>query len=224
VKVEAAASMPPSATTEDAEYEMRARFCGDVELVRRLTKGEEDAFREFFDEYSGRLYRFAIVRLGGDPDAAEEVVQACLVQVMRKLATYRGEAALFSWLCTFCRHEISRFLAKRKKANVMVSLAEDHPEARAVLESLLAAEGNAEDAVYRQEIAHLVHITLDHLPARYGNALEWKYTEGLSLKQVGDRLGISARAAESLLRRARTAFREGFCSLVRFGRDQPQCR
>ena len=56
--------------------------------------------------------------------------------------------------------------------------------------------------------------TLDHLPPRYGHALEWKYIEGLSVDEVARRLGLGYKAAESLLTRARQAFREGFASMM----------
>ena len=51
---------------------------------------------------------------------------------------------------------------------------------------------------------------LDRLPARYGEALELKYIEGRSVEEIGDRLGIGQTAAQSLLARARIAFRDGW--------------
>ena len=84
----------------------------DRAFVRRLLRGDEEAFAEFFDGYFPRLYRFALARLR-DEDDAEEVVQATLIRATRKLSTYRGEAALFTWLCTFCRHEISACFERR---------------------------------------------------------------------------------------------------------------
>jgi len=55
-----------------------------------------------------------------------------------------------------------------------------------------------------------VAATLDHLPATYGDVLEWKYLHGLSVGEIASRLGIGYKAAESRLSRARAAFREGF--------------
>lgn len=49
---------------------------------------------------------------------------------------------------------------------------------------------------------------LDRLPARYGDVLEWKYIDGRSVEEIGQRLGIGHTAAQSVLARARTAFRE----------------
>jgi RNA polymerase sigma-70 factor (ECF subfamily) len=66
----------------------------------------------------------------------------------------------------------------------------------------------------REELARLVWSVLDHLPVRYGNALNWKYIQGRSVREVADGLGISAKAAESLLTRARQAFRDGFATVA----------
>ena len=60
----------------------------------------------------------------------------------------------------------------------------------------------------RGEVVRLIQATLDALPNRYGDVLEWKYVDGLSVKQIAQRLGVGPKAAESLLTRARGAFRE----------------
>jgi RNA polymerase sigma-70 factor (ECF subfamily) len=181
-------------------------------LVKRMLRGDEAAFQECFDTHFPPLYRFALPRVGGDADAAEEVVQATLVSAMRKLATYRGEAALLTWLCTFCRHEISALYRKRQQVPVMVELMEETPEIRAALDSLRTAD-RPEAELQRREVARLVQVVLDRLPAHYGDALEWKYIEGLSVMEIAGRLGVGEKAAESLLTRARIAFRDGFTAV-----------
>ena len=87
----------------------------------------------------------------------------------------------------------------------MVDLVDDLPEVRAALDSL--------DALQRKETARLVQVVLDRLPDRYGDALEWKYIEGLSVAEIAVRLGVATKAAESLLARARTAFRDAFSAV-----------
>jgi RNA polymerase sigma-70 factor (ECF subfamily) len=186
----------------------------DKILVSRLLAGEERAFEEFFEAYFPRLYRFALARLDYDGDAAEEVVQATLTKVIRKLHTFRGEAALFSWLCTFCRHQISAFYRQRQRQPRPVDMMEEEPEIMAALESLAAAsEGDPDEQLRRKELGRLVQVTLDHLPPRYGDALEWKYIHGLTVKEIAALLEVGPKAAESLLTRARQAFRDGFGTL-----------
>jgi RNA polymerase sigma-70 factor (ECF subfamily) len=180
-----------------------------------MLAGDERAFDEFFEGNFPGLYRFALARLNHDEDAAEEVAQITITKAIRKLGTYRGEAALFTWLCTFCRHEISGFYKRNKVAARQVDLVEDTPEVRAALESLSGQPEGPEKAVDRAEIGRLVQVALDQLPRHYGNALEWKYLEGMPVREIASRLELSAKAAESLLTRARDAFRDAFGALTR---------
>ena len=175
-------------------------------LVARLLRGDEDAFAEFFEASFAPLYRFALPRVGGDAGLAEELVQTTLVRAVRKLATYRGEAALLTWLTTICRREIATHFEKQKKVPPMIDLSEELPEVRAALDSI----GAAENDVRRREVARLVQVVLDRLPSRYGDALEWKYIDGLTVIEIAGRLGVAPKAAESVLTRARNAFRDAF--------------
>lgn len=193
---------------------MRDRDSQDKALVRLMLEGDERAFNIFVDEYYPRLYRFAFKRMGNDTEATLEVVQGTFEKILPKLAAFRGEAALYTWMCSFCRFEIAAYWRKRAKIQPEVELCEDNPTVRAALESL-AAKGSGPAEMYEQkELARLVRVVLDHLPLRYGNALEWKYLKGKSVRQIAMRLGTSPKAAESLLTRARSAFRDGFAELV----------
>ena len=188
----------------------------DRKLTRRLIAGDERAFEEFFERYFPRLYRFALPRMRHDHDGTEEVVQVTLCKAISKLASYRGEAALFTWLCTFCRHEISSFYRREGRQPLAVDLGEESPEVAAALDSLWALHGRDPEASLRhKEIAALVQLVLDRLPERYGDALEWKYVDGLSVKEIASRLGLTPKAAESLLTRSRQAFRDGFSTVAR---------
>ncbi len=186
----------------------------DRDLVKRMLSGQEEAFAEFFDGHFPRLYRFALVRVNYDADAAEDVAQTVMCRAVAKLQTYRGEAMLFTWLCTFCRHEIAEWHSRRGRTQP-VDLPEDSPETQAVLESLAAGMGGGpEDELQRKEVARWVQMTLDSLPYPYGDSLEWKYLQGHSVREIAARLQLSPKAAESLLTRARRAFREAFSALL----------
>jgi RNA polymerase sigma-70 factor (ECF subfamily) len=184
----------------------------DRALVKRMRAGDEAAFEQFFEAYFQPLYRFALTRVGQEEDLAREVTQAALCKALEKLDTYRGEAALFSWLCSICRFEISAHFRRLQRQPPQVELAEDDVVLRGILESLPAGLDDPESGLLRREVARLVHVVVDHLPAHYSRILEWKYTDGLSVNEIAGRLEISPKAAESLLTRARQAFRDGFAS------------
>jgi RNA polymerase sigma-70 factor (ECF subfamily) len=189
----------------------------DKRLAQRMLAGDEVAFRKFFSTYFPRLLRFALYRLHGDEAMAEDVAQETLGKAMDKLDTYRGEAALYSWLCTFCRHEIGAAL--RRAHRDPVDLIDDLPLIRATLESLMDPSADPDLDANRSELARMIQVTMDSLPPAYADALEWKYIDGLSVAEIGVRLGRGYKAAESVLNRARESFRDGFSTLTGAGID-----
>ena len=184
-------------------------YATDHELIAAMLAGDEAAFRSFFATYFPRVYRFALPRLNNEVEAAKEVVQATLTKAVRSLASYRGEAALFSWLCQICRRQIVDYLRANRRHAENVVLIDDSPELRAALD---AVEAPAADDPFQgygtAETRRLIQSVLDRLPARYGDVLEWKYIDGRSVEEIAELLGIGQIAAQSVLARARTSFRE----------------
>jgi len=199
----------PAATVKRSQLEE------DKALARRVAGGSEAAFEEFFQEYFPRLYRFVLARVRADAAAAEEIVQRTMCLVVRKIAGYRGEALLFTWLCQICRNEIASTLRERGHDPEAEVPLEDNPAVQAALASLSVDLG-PEQSQSADEIAHFVRATLEYLPTRYACALEMKYIRGCSVDEIAEALGISSKAAESVLSRARAAFKEGFSSLWDF--------
>ncbi len=183
-----------------------------------MLAGDERAFDAFFEAYFARVYRFALPRLNGDVEATREVVQAALTKAMRKMGGFRGDASLFTWICQICRREVVDHIRANRRHTRHVVLIDDQPELRMAIEAIEAPEEYDLVKSYgRAETGRLVQSVLDRLPSSYGDALEWKYMEGRSVEEIGERLGIGTTAAQSLLARARTAFREALEQV--FGAD-----
>lgn len=187
----------------------------DRKLVTQLLAGNERAFNRFFDENFSRLYRFVLLRLPEDPEATREIVQSAMSKALRKIHSYRGESALFTWLCVICRNELADWVRRNHRYRETIVLTEDEPGIRQIVESLDApAWADPGRSYQRQELARLIQVALDRLPSRYGDALEWKYIEGHSVREIARRLELSQEAAQSLLARARLAFREVYEALT----------
>ncbi|MDP5052181.1 MAG: RNA polymerase sigma factor [Congregibacter sp.] len=184
----------------------------DKALAKALLKGDEREFERFFNEYFPRVYRFALTRLEGDSDVAQDVAQSALVGAMRGINTYRGDASLFSWLCQICRNEISGHY--RRLSRDVPTVAADDDALLPFLEKLEADANDDPDVAHeRQELKQLVQDVLDRLPASYGDALEWKYIHGYSVVEISERMQLSQLAVQSLLSRARSAFRDALGSV-----------
>lgn len=191
-----------------------AIYLDDKRLVKQLLANDEQAFDRFFSDNFARLYRFALTRLPDDPDGTREVVQIALTKAIAKLHTYRGESALFTWLCAITRNEMSDWLARQGRYRQHIVLTEDFPEIQAAVDSFQAPQSdNPEQEYQRAELVRLIQVALDRLPPKYGNVLEWKYIEGYSVNEIAAKLELGNEATQSLLARAKRAFSDVYGSL-----------
>jgi RNA polymerase sigma-70 factor, ECF subfamily len=179
----------------------------DRALVARMSAGDQRAFDEFFHSSAPRLAAFAARRSGLDAASVEDVVQNTLVKAIRNLASYRGEAALFTWLTEICRHELADVYRKAGRRPDHASLDELNSASR---HAHLRVPAQQEPAVQIETEMRRSAVlrALRALPERYALALEAKYRDGFSVDEIARLLGLTSTAAQSLLARARDAFRE----------------
>ena len=187
----------------------------DLAIVRALNAGDARRFDQFFDETFPRLYRFVLKRAHGDIEFARDVCQQTLVRTVENLHRYRGEAALFTWICQIARGVICDQGERRQRDRANLVAYDEDDDLRAAVESISAPpQHQPEQRGANAQLAQLVLAALDYLPAHYSRVLEWKYVDGLSVQDMSQRLGHPFPATQSLLWRARANFREVFVSLA----------
>ncbi len=186
----------------------------DWALCRRILSGDESAFRALYDDFFPRLYRFARARLGGRSEEAREFVQLTFCRAFERLDSYRGECSLFGWFCQICRNAIVDAGRSRQRAPQRVALDDGNATIEAILISLSApASEEPEQKLWQSQLIDFIQAALDCLPDHYGDVLEWKYVDGLSVNEIASKLAVGPKAAESQLSRARQAFREAVRTL-----------
>lgn len=176
-------------------------------LVRRMRQGDEKAMAEFCTTYFPRLYRYVLHRVPR-PDDADDVVQVVVTNAARRIETYRGDATLYSWLIAICRRELSKFLGAASREGITLSLSDETVLAELVAELEAPALQRPDDASQRNQTIDRVRACLAALPPRHAEALELKYLQGYSSKEIAARFQMSDEAVQSLLARARRTFRE----------------
>lgn len=184
----------------------------DRALAKALLNGSEQDFDRFFKEYYPRIYRFALTRTGGDIELSEDLAQATLLNGVRGMANYRGDASMFTWLSQICRNELHAEF--RRQSRVLPTVAADDAAVMSVLERIEAGQrDDPELSAHAAQLSVLIQEIMDRLPGDYGDALEWKYVQGESVQEIARRLGLTPLAAQSLLARARTALRTALSEL-----------
>ena len=111
----------------------------DRQLVARMLAGEQAAFERFFAAYARRLAAFIARRTPLQAAEIEDTVQTTLIKAIRNLRAYRGEAALYTWLCTICRSELPTLLAAKRLDNPPHQSTDSDSSAQAWLLLELAA-------------------------------------------------------------------------------------
>jgi len=188
----------------DASWRSRA-LGGDAESVKALA---EAALQP--------LYSFCLYRVGRNRALCEEVVQETLVRAIRELDRYDPSRAgdnIFPWLTGLARNEISRVLSREKNSVSLEAMWARMDKELLGLYAKLELEPFGAEVLAREETRELVNTTMSQLPPHYREALEAKYVGGRSVRDMAALLSVSEKAVESLLTRARQAFRVAFLAL-----------
>ncbi|NLS91036.1 MAG: sigma-70 family RNA polymerase sigma factor [Planctomycetaceae bacterium] len=180
----------------------------EIALVARLVAGDEEAWGTFCHEYSADLLAIVQYGLGGNRETAEEIVQRTFVRCVRSINTFDpARGRLFPWLKQVAGNEARSLFRHRECASgeVPLSAIPQH-----VVESLADAVDRTplpDELVESAETQVLIRECLAELNSRYRQALIQKYVEGRTVAAIAAELNVSVKAAESILSRAREAFK-----------------
>ncbi len=165
----------------------------DGALMEQVSRGDREAFAMLMEQHAPALQRFA-VRLLAQQSHAEEIVQETLTRAWLKAGDYSAERArLSTWLHSIAHNLCVDWLRRQERE---VPLAP-------VLESALTARETSEQALETLDSQDRVSRAIASLSERHRTALVLTYYQSLSNREVAEIMGVSLRALESLLVRAR---------------------
>jgi len=153
--------------------------------------------------------RVKILPAGQTDEGREQaVVVIADEEAIRNLDSFRGDAALFTWLCTICRHEIASVRRKQGRQPVHESIDTGGLARDFLIELPAPAESEPPQELELASQRNAVARTMNRLPERYARVLEWKYGDGFSVEEIAGMLGLTVIAVQSLLARARKEFKD----------------
>jgi RNA polymerase sigma-70 factor, ECF subfamily len=157
-----------------------------------------------WNQFHDSLYRFIVSRLP-DPDDADDILQEVFLRIHTRLETVRDMDKLESWIYQIARNSITDYYRSRRK---LVELAADLP---------VEDEHHEEDA--SESLAPSIQEIVQALPDPYREALILTEYQGLSQKELADRLGISLSGAKSRVQRARQKIKDVLLACCHFEFD-----
>jgi RNA polymerase sigma-70 factor (ECF subfamily) len=169
-------------------------------LHRAVMGGDEGAWRTWYEESFEGLYAYALWRCAGLRDRADEVVQETWLIAVRRIRQFDPDQGSFAgWLRGIAANVLRNHLRDRRRrgrqsAPPATSRTAESPDA----------------SLERREQAERIARALAALPEHYESALRAKYLDRLTVAEIAGQRGESTKAVESLLTRARQAFRDAF--------------
>jgi RNA polymerase sigma-70 factor, ECF subfamily len=170
----------------------------EVQLVDRCRRGELGAFEELYRQHSGRLYSLA-VRMLGNPADAEDLLQEIFLSAHRKLDTFRGDAALGTWLYRLAMNQLLDHV--RSRAARTGQLTDGLDDAGLLADT--SSHRLADRAINRLDLER----ALGELPEGCRAAFVLHDVEGLEHREVSEVLGIAEGTSKSQVHKARLRLR-----------------
>jgi len=182
----------------------------DAGLVERLRRQESGAAEALVAAYGDRAYRLAI-RITGNEQDAEEVVQDALWTAARKIDTFKGESAFGSWLYRIAANAAYQKLRARQSKRHEVPWDDVSPafdEQGHHVEPAGDWSFRVEEPALQTELRTVITTAIDELPSDYRTAFVLHDVEGLTNPEIAETLNISLAAVKSRVHRSRLFLRQ----------------
>ena len=171
----------------------------DTELIARILSGDMRALEALMRHHNRTLYRTARAILRDDAEA-EDAVQEAYLQAYRKLATFRGESKLSTWLVRITANEA--LMRRRRNARAAFAARDVEPD------NVLSDEAGPEGDAQRGQMRRLLEARIDALPDPYRAVFVLRALEELSVEETAAALGVPAATVRTRYFRARGLLRE----------------
>ena len=168
----------------------------EARLRKAVLSGDLYAWEILYRQTCGPLHAFVAVRWQGPADQVEEILQECWMTAVRKIRSFDPRRGSFeAWLQGIARNHLrNRQRAAGREARRRDPAPTDVPAPAQV------------SRCAQEQIA----LAMTGLPARYQEVLRARYLQELSVMEIASRWRRTPKAIESLLSRARAAFRKSY--------------
>ena len=178
------------------------RCDSDLNLVQRAQQGDADAFAGIFNAHKARIYSVCL-RMTNNTAEAEDLTQDAFLQVFRKLATFRGDSALSTWLYRIAVNTV--LMHFRKKVLRQISLDEPYnQDAKNVRREYGRRDDRLVGCVDRIALARAIQ----ELPHGYRTIFLLHEVEGYEHQEIAELLECSVGNSKSQLHKAKLRVRE----------------
>jgi RNA polymerase sigma factor (sigma-70 family) len=184
----------------------------DQQLVARVRRGDDRAFEALYRRYHRRIYAY-VVGMVKDHGRAEDVTQEVFVSALRRMRQTERPIAFKPWIYEIAKNACIDAFRRSRRAEE-VSYDAEEGLAPTDYGKLVGSGPSPDEAVSAKEDIARLQGAFGGLSDMHHEILIMRELEGLSYRDIGDRLGLSRPAVESTLFRARKRLTEEYDELV----------
>jgi RNA polymerase sigma-70 factor (ECF subfamily) len=173
----------------------------DNQLVKRILNGEQNAYQQLVEKYTGLLFSIVLKMVGNKTDA-EDLVQEIFIKIYKGLASYNGEFALTTWMMKIASNHTIDYLRKKKLKTTPIdgSESEEKEKRKPQFE---ADVDNPEEMILKQERKKMIEKAIEELPPRYREVIILRHKEERDYLEIAEKLNIPLGTVKARLFRAR---------------------
>ena len=164
-------------------------------LTRAIVRGDEAAFGEFYERFSGRLYGLLLFLTSGGEEISREILQLTMIKVARKFRVFEHETALWAWLSKIARNALVDYIREQSRSPKPVSI------------ELLGLAVNAPETA-EAELLEWLECGLNELDEEDRALVESIYFQRRRQRDLAGESGTTQKAIESKLARIRAKLRQ----------------
>ena len=173
----------------------------DNDLVKKIRKGKQDAFKILYLKYSDLLFAYILHNLRNNQEVASDIWQDTWCVAVEKIDNFQFKSGFFTWLCAIAKNKIHDYYRQTKRQSSFVSTEK--------LQFDIDSEEIDIELIDTETQSNVVTV-LANLTDEYNYLLTAKYIENKNTDKIALEIGKSYKATESMLTRAREAFRKKF--------------
>lgn len=162
----------------------------DNNLIKRCQQGDKEAFQLLISKYHPYVYKF-LVKITENEQTAEDLTQETFLKLIRNIDKFDiyGKAMLSTYIITISKNSFIDYLRREKRFIQNIPMDENL--------NIQDMSLNVEDIVADKLYVKNIMANLDDLSEEQRIALKLKYIEGLTLKEIGDKLNIEPKTVKS---------------------------
>ncbi|NLM49796.1 MAG: sigma-70 family RNA polymerase sigma factor [Clostridiaceae bacterium] len=177
----------------------------EKELIKRIKKQDEEAFRELVDLYKNKIYSLCFSMLKNEHDA-EDAAQETFIKVYTKIGKFKEDSTLYTWIYKIATNTCLDYIRKNKRAKI-VSINETDEDGKTLFD-IVSPSGNPEEGANNALFLEELKKAIDKLPPDMKTAVVLRDIHDIPYQEIAQITNSNLGTVKSRISRGRAVLKK----------------